>query len=73
MTDASSDLNDPCSRNHSCTPTRDPDRMVSNASGRGGGPSIRPRGTQPEGDQKGTATGEALNGRGETVVVGKAI
>src|ERR671911_1876970 len=32
-------------------PTRDPDRMVSKASGRGGGPSIRPRGTQPEGER----------------------
>src|SRR5918994_7370247 len=32
-------------------PTRDQARKVSNASGRGGGPSIRPRGTQPEGDR----------------------
>src|SRR5215217_2103441 len=37
MTDASSDLNDPCSRNHSCTPTRDQARKVSNTSGRSGG------------------------------------
>src|SRR5688500_14115232 len=37
MTDASSDLNDPCSRNHSCIPTRDTARTVSNTSGRRGG------------------------------------
>src|SRR5215216_7915170 len=51
MTDASSDLNDPCSRNHSCTPTRDPARKVSNTSGRSGGCSFRPRGTQSEGNR----------------------
>jgi hypothetical protein len=36
MTYASSDLNDPCSRNHSCTPHVSPGRKVANASGRWG-------------------------------------
>ena len=67
MTDASSDLNDPCSRNHSCTPTRDSARKVSNASGRGLFFLAERKANRKE------PTAEALNRRGEIVeVVGKA-
>src|SRR5215203_5881712 len=50
MTEASSDLNDPCSRNPCCTPMRDSARKVSNASGRGGAVLLG----REERNQKGT-------------------
>jgi hypothetical protein len=68
LTDAPSDLNDSCSRNHSCTPHERPACKVSNASGRWGSVLLG----REERNQKGTATGEAMNGRCKRTVVGKA-
>ena len=69
MTDASSDLNDPCSRNHSCTPTRDQARKVSNASGRSGGLFFLGR---EERNQKGTDWRSSEREMRKRQVVGKA-